>query len=90
MTYNALHNNCPTFQKGADATYKELETQRFTFRNWIAEEKQIILQLNREISEHLAYIDIYESKLKEIQAEIIRYEVSKEELKKEGEHNENN
>lgn len=78
MAYDALHNSCPTFQKGADATYEELKTQCSIFKNWIVTEEQMILRLNREISEHLNCIDMYESKLKQIKADIIRYEVENE------------
>lgn len=59
-------------------TYEELTTDRSNLRSWIAREKQEIITLNREITRHLEWIDMYENKLKQVEKDIIRCEVEQE------------
>lgn len=70
-------------------TYKELKIECFKLKTWITNEEQIILRMNRRISEHLDRIDMYKSELEQIEKDIIRYEVEQD-LKEKGVINENN
>lgn len=59
-------------------TYKKLLEERTNMKLWIAREESIILDLNREISKHLEWIDTYKGHLKQIEEDILRYETEQE------------
>lgn len=64
-------------------TYKKLLEERTDMKLWIAREESTILDLNREISKHLEWIDTYKGHLKQVQKDILRYE-TEQELKEKG------
>lgn len=55
-------------------TYEKMLQERASIKSWVAREENAILDLNREISKHLGWLDIYEKYLKQLEEDILRYE----------------
>lgn len=58
--------------------YEKMLQERASIESWVARERQAIIDLSREMAKHLEWIDTYESKLKTLERDILRYEVEQE------------